>query len=50
MKANPDGKLVFVIRGAGDGDSLEITTRAAAAKRGDTVPAVFGPPPSDANK
>lgn len=49
MKANPDGKLIYVIRGAGDGDSLEITTKAAAAKRGDTVPAVFGPLPSSAD-
>ncbi len=49
MKANPDGKLIYVFRGAGDGDSLEITTKAAAAKRGDTVPPVFGPLPSDAD-
>ena len=47
MKANPDGKLIYVFRGAGEGDSLEITTKAAAAKRGDAVPPVFGPLPSD---
>jgi hypothetical protein len=49
MKANPDGKLIYVIRGAGEGDSVEITTKAAAAKRGDPVPPVFGPLPSGAD-
>lgn len=41
LKANPDGKLVYVIRGAGDGDSIVVTTRAQAAERGDTLPPVF---------
>ncbi|MFM7035192.1 MAG: serine/threonine protein kinase [Planctomycetia bacterium] len=41
LKANPDGKLVYVIRGAGEGDSVVVTTRAQAAERGDTLPPVF---------
>jgi hypothetical protein len=36
-KANPDGKLVYVIRKTGDGEKIEITTRAAVDKRGDTL-------------
>jgi serine/threonine protein kinase len=50
MRANPDGKLVYVFRGAGDGDSLVITTRAAAAERGDAVPPVFAAPATDVDK
>lgn len=50
MGANPDGKLIYVFRGAGDGDSLVITTRAAAAERGDKVPPVFAAPAADADK
>jgi len=37
-KANPDGKLVFVVRKQEDGEAIEITTRAAAQKRGDVLP------------
>lgn len=48
--ANPDGKLIYVIRGAGDGDSLDVTTVAAAAKRGDVVPAVFGSASAETDK
>jgi hypothetical protein len=40
-KANPDGKLVYVVRKQEAGEAVEITTRAAAAKRGDTLPKVF---------
>ena len=43
-KANPDGKLVYVVRQADGGDSILITTRAAAEKRGDTLPPEFTPP------
>jgi hypothetical protein len=50
IRANADGKLVYVFRGAGDGDSLVITTRAAAAERGDPVPSVFAEPATDADK
>ena len=49
-KANPDGKLVYVVRKKDGVESIEITTRAAAAKRGDALPPVFeegGPPPQD---
>ena len=43
-KANPDGKLVYVIRGEGEAASLVITTRAAVAKRGESLPAGFEEP------
>jgi hypothetical protein len=40
--ANPDGKLVFVIRPNESGQqAIFITTRQAAAKRGDELPAGF---------
>lgn len=40
--ANPEGKLVYVIGSdGGKGDVIRITTRAAAAKRGDRLPAEF---------
>ena len=38
-KANPDGKLVFVVRNKDGEETIEITTRAAAEKRGDVLPA-----------
>lgn len=38
-KANPDGKLVFCVRKKDGTETIEITTRAAAQKRGDTLPA-----------
>jgi len=43
LKANPDGKLVYVIKPAenGAGEALHFTTRAAAAARGDKLPAEF---------
>ncbi len=40
-RSNIDGKLVYVIRNRDGMESIEITTRAAAAKRGDTLPAGF---------
>ena len=43
-KANSDGKLVYVILGEGDGDSLVVTTRAAAAERGDPLPPELAAP------
>ena len=40
--ANPDGKLVYVIRsGEGKPQTIAVTTRAAAAKRGERLPAEF---------
>ncbi len=45
--SNPDGKLVYVIRLKDGMETVEITTRAAAAKRGDTLPAGFDPPPTE---
>ena len=39
LRANPDGKLVYVVHASDSGDeTLMITTRAAAAKRGDKLP------------
>ena len=43
-KANPDGKLVYVVRKDADGETILITTRAAAEKRGDQLPPGFAPP------
>jgi len=40
-KANPDGKLVFVIRTTDGVESIDITTRSAAEKRGDVLPPGF---------
>lgn len=40
-KSNPDGKLVYVVRQQGGAETVEITTRAAVAKRGDTLPPGF---------
>jgi hypothetical protein len=36
-KANPDGKLVYVVRSKGGVETIVITTRAAAEKRGEKV-------------
>jgi hypothetical protein len=44
MKANPDGKLIYVFQGPGAGESLAITTRAAATDRKLAVPPVFTTP------
>ncbi len=38
-KANPDGKLIYVIQKRNGQETVVITTRAAAAKRGDAIPA-----------
>ncbi len=43
-KANPDGKLVYVVRKDADGETIVITTRAAAENRGDQLPPGFAPP------
>jgi hypothetical protein len=37
-KADPAGRLVYVIRSQDGGMSIDVTTRAAAAKRGDKLP------------
>lgn len=49
LKANPDGKLVYVIRKQDGGERIDITTKAAVAKRGDTLPPGFEPA-SDSEK
>ena len=47
-RSNPDGKLVYVVRSKDGVESIEITTRAAAANRGDTLPPGFeGQPKAD---
>lgn len=40
-KSNTDGKLVYVVRQQNGVEKIEITTRSAAAKRGDTLPPGF---------
>jgi hypothetical protein len=40
-KSDSAGRLVYVIRKRDGVESIEITTKAAAAKRGDTVPPGF---------
>jgi hypothetical protein len=40
-KANPDGKLVYIVRKADGVERILITTRASATKRGDPLPPVF---------
>jgi hypothetical protein len=40
-KSDSAGRLVYVIRKRDGVESIEITTKAAAAKRGDTLPAGF---------
>jgi len=37
-KANPDGKLVYIVTKEGGEETILVTTRAAVAKRGDTLP------------
>jgi hypothetical protein len=47
LLASPEGKLVYVIKAAGPGEdspSLIVTTRAAAERRGDAIPAAFQKP------
>ena len=48
LKANTDGKLVYVIksRAPGGEEELLVTTRAAAAKRGDKLPDDLATPPA----
>jgi serine/threonine-protein kinase len=47
LKANPDGKLVYVIkRNPSDEETLCITTRQAVAKRGDALPPELEKPPA----
>jgi hypothetical protein len=38
-KANPDGKLIYVFQKRDGVETVVVTTRAAAAKRGDAIPA-----------
>jgi hypothetical protein len=45
-KSNPDGKLVYVVRKKDGVESVEITTRAAASKRGDKLPPGFEEQPA----
>jgi hypothetical protein len=47
IRANPDGKLIYVIgpSSGGGGETLIITTRAAARQRGEAVPAELAEQP-----
>lgn len=45
-RSNPDGKLIYVFRKRDGVESIDVTTRAAAAKRGDDVPAIFAKQPA----
>jgi serine/threonine protein kinase len=47
-KSDPAGRLIFVVRKQGGEESLAVTTRAAAAKRGDTLPPGFETQPAAA--
>lgn len=50
-KANPDGKLVYIVRKADGVERILITTRAAVEKRGDPLPPVFqGSTPTETTK
>jgi len=49
-RSNPDGKLVYVVRRRDGAESIEITTRSAAAKRGDDLPAMFATGPQAAQE
>ncbi len=44
--ANPQGKLVYVVRPQGDREAIFVTTRAAAAKRGEKIPPEFDASPA----
>jgi serine/threonine protein kinase len=50
LKANPNGKLVYVIRGTGDAESLVVTTRAAAAERSEALPPTLQKPAGDTDE
>ncbi len=42
-KANPDGKLVYIVRQEDGVETILVTTRAAVEKRGDKLPPGFAP-------
>lgn len=47
-KANPDGKLVYIVRKTDGVETILITTRAAVEKRGDALPPAFqAAPPTE---
>ena len=49
-QANPDGKLVYIIRTEAAGEKIYITTRGQAEKRGDPLPPAFQPDPGSEKK
>lgn len=49
-QANPDGKLVYIIRTEAAGEKIFITTRGQAEKRGDPLPPAFQPDPGSEKK
>ena len=49
-QANPDGKLVYIIRTEAAGEKIYITTRGQAEKLGDPLPPAFQPDPGSEKK
>ncbi len=49
-QANPDGKLVYIVRTEAAGEKIFITTRGQAEKRGDPLPPAFQPDPGSEKK
>jgi hypothetical protein len=49
-KANPDGKLVYIVTKEGGEETILVTTRAAVTKRGDTLPPGLEAAPAEKKK
>ena len=49
-KANPDGKLVYIVREEDGVETILVTTRAAVQKRGDKLPPGLPPKPEEEKK
>ena len=49
-KANPDGKLVYIVREEDGVETILVTTRAAVQKRGDKLPPGLAPKPEEDKK
>jgi hypothetical protein len=49
-KANPDGKLVYIVTTEGGEETILVTTRAAVTKRGDTLPPGLEAAPAEKQK
>jgi len=49
-KANPDGKLVYIVRPEDGVETILVTTRAAVEKRGDKLPPGIAPSAEEKKK